>query len=89
MSENWRWSVGKRQFINCRNGLIGNMEFLSTTSLANEFKIEQSLNERLKATYQILTKIDKINHKVIVSVQFPDDNPNVEIKFKKSTHYNW
>lgn len=61
----------------------------SDTSSTNRLKLEEIALKSLKSTCQILTKIDKINKSVTVSVQLPDENPKVEIRFVKSAHYDW
>ncbi len=62
---------------------------ISDTSSTYRLKQEQIAIKRLKSTYQILTKIDRINKSVTVSVQLPADNPQVKIRFIKSEHYDW
>jgi hypothetical protein len=62
---------------------------ISDTSSTYRFKREQIAVKRLKSTYQILTKIDRINKSVTVSVQLPADNPKVKIRYVMSTHYDW
>ena len=48
--------------------------------------LEKSIEERLKKTYQIVTLINHVDKKVIVSVQVPAENPKVKLRYLTRTN---
>ncbi len=63
---------------------------LTTDSIVNQRpELEKAVVERLKTTWQVLTFVDKVNKKVIVSFQRPARDPKVHIEFVKFNYWSW
>lgn len=52
----------------------------------NKKEFEKKEIEKLKATYQIITLIDKKKDKILVSVQLPSKNPKLDLRYLYVSH---
>jgi len=53
---------------------------------ANRKALETTVQDRLKTTYQIITLVNRIDKKVIVSFQKPPKNPKVTLRYLQRTN---